>query len=611
MKKAKTIILILGIVFILTSVYCNNPSPAVPADDTKPVTVTEDKSEYVPGIVKIQSYSISRPAIIFVVNHAGNGINMDVTESIIRLFAENNANLSLALLPFVGDKDTYRVKSLQYYVEAGVVDVNVDYDRLCLDSDNVSCPGMSYEELEARLAGLDEGFKEYYGEVPEACVLGKGLFCEDTYRALENSGFKVVTAAAQDDGMTSEKFTDYAGNAAVGGLVRLPFTGNVCARDAGGNGWGDVYSVEADNDLFRAVVDSLNKNWIAVIEITPEAFAAGDGEVDEGKIGKLAEIIQYSRGLGEITTYSSWYAYMDKYFYAKPFNRVKETPKYTGKPAIIFRLDDVARGWYEEPTEAIINLFKKNNVPIELGIIPYLDGKPTFDIPAVREYMNEGVADISMHGFDWTYAQIDSSKSGLTYSEMLGKMKNSRRQLKNYYNVEPVTFTVPYDFYDENGYKAVEDAGFKIFSTHSTVEPHPSAIPVDFEGKPEQNGLYRIPTATDVCTWDAVKQKWGDVYDVSQFRDLEYYPPATEYNIQQDYSSLPVYHDFSLIKRELDKLGVAAVSIHPDAFTDANGKPDEARLKKLEEIVKWADNFASVTTFNQWYKYKQSQLTTD
>ena len=56
---------------------------------------------------------------------------------------------------------------------------------------------------------------------------------------------------------------------------------------------------------------------------------------------------------------------------------------------------------------------------------------------------------------------------------------------------------------------------------------------------------------------------------------------------------------------------MAAVSIHPDAFTDANGKPDEAKLKKLEEIVKWADNFASVTTFSQWYKYKESQQSTD
>jgi peptidoglycan/xylan/chitin deacetylase (PgdA/CDA1 family) len=610
MKYLKVIFSILLVCFLSATVYCTGVTQDNIAPEYTDSSGDTGIPDSAPTIVRLQSYSSSRPAIIFVVDHTGDGINEKITERIIRLFGENNANLSLALLPFVGEKDTYRVKSLQYYVEAGVVDVNVDYDRMCLNDDNASCPGMSYEELGARLSGLDEGFMEYYGEIPEACVLGEGLFCEDSYRALETSGFKVVTAAAQDDGLTSTQFADYAGDAAGEGLVRLPFTGNACVRNEDGS-WGDVYTAEADNDLFRAVAQSLEKNWIAVIEIAPEAFAAGDGEIDEGKIGKLAEIIQFSSGLGQITTYSSWYTYMDNYSYTAAFSRAKETPAYTGKPAIIFRLDDVAKGWYEDTTEAIIDLFKKNNVPIELGIIPYLDGKPTFDIPKVREYMNEGVADIGLHGFDWTYAQADTSKSGFTYEQLLNNLKNSRRQIKNYYNEEPVTFTVPYDFYDEVGYNAIADAGFKIFSTHTTVEPHPSAIPVDFNGKPEQNGLYRIPTASDVCNWDTIKQKWGNVYDVSQFRDLKYYSPTTEYNIQQDYSSLPVYHDFSLIKRELDKLGVAAVSIHPDAFIDADGKPDEAKLKKLEDVVKWARDFASITTFGQWYKYQESQLEKD
>ena len=465
MKYVKVIFSLL-LICILAGTFCctgipeNNIVPE-PADSSENTGI----SDYVPGIVRLQSYTSSRPAIIFVVNHSGDGVNENITERIIRLFAENNANLSLALLPFVGNKDTYRVKSFQYYVEAGVIDVNVDYDRLCLDNYNASCPGMSYEALKTKLAGLKEGFLGYYGEVPEVCVLGEGLFCEDTYRALETSGFKVVTAAMQDDGVTSTQFVDYAGNADAAGLVRLPFTGNVCAHDAGGDGWGDVYAAKADNDLFYTVIDSLNENRIAVMEITPESFAAGDGKVDEGKIEKLGEIIRYSRELGEITTYSSWYAYMDTYFYSASFSRIKETPQYTGKPAIIFRLDDVAKGWYEETTERIIQVFIKNNAPLEVGIIPYLDGKPSFDIAKVREYYDNGVLDISMHGFDWTYAQMDTSKSGLTYQELLNNLNNARRQIANYYGFAPVTFTVPNDFYDEAGYNAIMNAGFKIFST--------------------------------------------------------------------------------------------------------------------------------------------------
>jgi hypothetical protein len=107
--------------------------------------------------------------------------------------------------------------------------------------------------------------------------------------------------------------------------------------------------------------------------------------------------------------------------------------------------------------------------------------------------------------------------------------------------------------------------------------------------------------------WDDAKQEWGAVHDVTQFRELKYYPPLTEYPIQQDYSSLPFFHDFTLIKWDLDKLGVAVISIHPDGFVTADGKPDKAKLEKLDKIIKWAKQFTATTTFDQWYKYVSSK----
>jgi peptidoglycan/xylan/chitin deacetylase (PgdA/CDA1 family) len=608
MKYIKVIFSLLLVCILAGTVYCTG----VPENSitTEPTNNSDNTgiSDYVPGIVTLQSYSSARPAIIFVVNHAGQGVNEEITERIIRLFAENNASLSLALLPFIGEKDTYRVKSFQYYVEAGIADVNVDYDRICLDDTNASCPGMNYEVLVARLAKLNDGFMEYYGDVPEACVLGEGLFCEDTYRALEASGFKVVTSAVQDDRMTSVQFTDYTGNADAAGLVRLPFTGNVCARDAIGNGWGDVYAAEADNDLFRAVRESLDENRIAVMEITPEAFAAGGGEVDEGKIGKLAEIIQYSRELGEITTYTSWYAYMDKFVYSPSFARAKDTPAYDGSPAIIFRMDDVAKDWYEDTTEEIIKIFQKHNIPLAVGVIPYLDGQPTFDIAMIKKYVNEGVIDLHMHGFDWTYAQMDTKQSGLTYQELIKGLKNGKQQMKNYYGFEPVTLSVPYDYYDETGYKAINDAGFKVFSAYVGEEPYPSTIPVDFNGKPDKNGMYRIPRCADVCVWDPEIQDWGKVQNIDEFRDLEYFAPSTMYNMERDYSYLPFYHDFNNMIGQLDMTGVAVISIHPDAFVTPNGETDWEGMKKLEDIVNWARQLATITTFDKWYKYQSSLI---
>jgi hypothetical protein len=608
MKYGKVLFAILCVFFLLAYIYCTDvPDTTLPpGNDDIPVIV--DNSHEGQEIVKLPLYSGARPAIIFVVDHTGKGINENVTEGIIRLFAENKDTLSLAVLPFKGAEDIYAIKSLRYYVDAGIIDVNVNYDRICLVDYDAPCPGVSYDLLETKLTALDEGFLKYYGGEARFCVVGNGLFCEDTYNALEATGFKIVTASMQEDKLPSVQFTDFSGKPDVNGLVRLPFAGNVCARDKGSGSWGSVYDTQPDNELLSSVLSSLDKRRVAVIEISPEAFLTADNNVDNDKLDKLGELVQYSKSLGDIVTYSSWFDYMQEYVYVPTFQRTKETPAYDGGPAIIFRMDDGAKGWYEDTIKEIVQLFIDNDIPLEVGIIPYLDGKPSFDSTLLRDYYNNGVIDISMHGFDWTYAQMDTSQSGLTYSELLNNLLNSRQQIKNYYGVAPVTFTVPYDFFDETGYKAVINAGFKVFSTHTVVEPHRSVVPVDFNGNPDINGLYRIPTATDVTMWDDIKQQWGDVYDVSQFRELKYYPPSTEYHIQQDYSSLPMYHDFSLIKQELDKLGVAAMSIHPDAFITADGKPDKAKLEKLDKVIKWAKQFTSITTFTQWYKYVSSQM---
>jgi peptidoglycan/xylan/chitin deacetylase (PgdA/CDA1 family) len=610
MKYMKAVFAILCVFFLLASVYCTNLPDTTIASDSGDSPVTVNQPDDVPGNVRLQSYSGSRPAIIFVVDHTGKGINENVTESIIRQFAENKDTLSLAVLPFMGVEDTCDIKSLQYYVEAGIVDINVNYDRMCLANSEASCPGMSYEELKIKLSEIRGDFQRYYGEEPVTCVLGEGLFCEDTYNVLQATGFKIVTASMQEDELRPVQFTGFSGEPDVNGLVRLPFTGNVCAIDKSTGSWGVVYDTQPDNELFSSVISSINERRVAIIDISPEAFLTVDNEVDAGKLEKLAELIKYIKELGEITTYNSWYTYMKQYEYSAPFHRAMETPEYNGKAAIIFRLDDVAKGWYEETTEEIIKLFQNNNVPVELGIIPYLDGKPSFDIPMVRGYLNNGVADVSMHGFDWTYAQIDTSQSGLTYSELLDKILNGKRQIENYYGSDIVTFTVPNDFFDEAGFNAVKDAGFKIFGTQQIVEPHPSIIPIDYNGIPDPNGMDRIPTASDVTMWDTDKQNWGSVFDVSKLSDLKYYTETPGFYFPREIpEDLPFYNDlYYEVDFEMDKIGIAVLGIHPDAFIDSNGKPDKTKLEKLDRIIKWAKNFASVTTFDQWYKYTESKL---
>jgi hypothetical protein len=279
-------------------------------------------------------------------------------------------------------------------------------------------------------------------------------------------------------------------------------------------------------------------------------------------------------------------------------------PVYNGGTTVIFRLDDVCQGWHEDTVEAIIKVFKNNGVPLDVGVISNVAGTDSFKIPWLQEYVDRGDVGISVHGFDWTYYQLDTTKSGFTFDYIKWKLMKARDQYLHYFGVSPVALTVPTDFFDEDGYKAIDEAGFKIFATQIEIEPHASAgEPVDYQGRPDRNGMYRIPTASDVSTWDAVNQTFGDPVDVS---NLAATPDFCKY-----FSALSIsttYNDLGFqLCSVLGQLGVAAVGIHPTSFLDKDGKPDQAKLQKLDAIVKWVKTFATITTFEQWYNYTTSK----
>jgi hypothetical protein len=125
-------------------------------------------------------------------------------------------------------------------------------------------------------------------------------------------------------------------------------------------------------------------------------------------------------------------------------------------------------------------------------------------------------------------------------------------------------------------------------------------VKVDFNGVKNQNGMYRIPTATDVCNWDNCT--WGDVFDISDIMAIADY---CKYHAAWDIVSS--YNDFgAMLCGTLKNLGVAAVGIHPDAFVGIDGKPDQDKLDKLDIIIKYCKTVATITTFEQWCNFTKS-----
>jgi hypothetical protein len=235
--------------------------------------------------------------------------------------------------------------------------------------------------------------------------------------------------------------------------------------------------------------------------------------------------------------------------------------------------------------------------------------------------VDDNVVGISVHGYDWTFYQLDISqnylkhldenpcinvyaaraeaeKAKVTYEELKYKLLQARCKFLTYFGINPISFTVPTDYYDELGYKAIQDAGYKVFSVHQSVEPCPSLKPVDYNCQVDlDKGMYRIPTASDMCVW--YNCAWTNVIDLEKpMKQKDYciyigaWADSTEYN---DYGIT--------ICTQMNALGVAALGIHPDCFVDKNGKPDMAKLEKLDKIIKWFKSFATIMTFEQWYRY--------
>jgi hypothetical protein len=254
-------------------------------------------------------------------------------------------------------------------------------------------------------------------------------------------------------------------------------------------------------------------------------------------------------------------------------------PAYPGVPVVIFRMDDAEKGVYQEVVEQIIKLFEKNKVPLDVGVVPYAKGRYSYDMPYLKQYLDAGVISISVHGYEHVPMEFDTAQSGKNYRELTSNLVKARERFKKYYGIAPAAFTVPYDFLSEEGYRAIQDAGFKIISTQKAVEKHPSIEPVDYFGNKDENGMIRICTIDDVARWDNEKKKWGDIYSADLKNSL-----------------------FYSIKWGLTNLGTAVVNIHPQAFVDENNVIDPLKLDKLDEIIKLSQTLGLITTFEEWYQ---------
>jgi len=153
---------------------------------------------------------------------------------------------------------------------------------------------------------------------------------------------------------------------------------------------------------------------------------------------------------------------------------------------VIFRFDDYARSCSNIGTE-LLAVFQEHNIPCTYGVIPYASDTFTDD-PAncvaidpetagrLTGAVRSGLVEVALHGFAHRDNAIaprspgsESEFRGLGYSSQLRMLSVGKATLESLYHVGVTTFIPPWNSYDENTLRALEDLGFDMVSSSSAT----------------------------------------------------------------------------------------------------------------------------------------------
>jgi peptidoglycan/xylan/chitin deacetylase (PgdA/CDA1 family) len=612
--KIRLVLLVVMGVMLFPSISCQETVSGLSLKlQSKPSETIQVQSK-----VPVPSYN-GEPAIIFRMDDVAKGRNEEIVESIIRLFGKNNVPLNVSIIPCADGRDSYEMPFLKQYVNAGIIDISIHGNQHIATEFDTTKSGIEYQKLKSALVLARSQIQQYFGVNPVAFTVPYDYFSEDGYNAVQDSGFKIFSTQKAVEPHPSIQLVNYTGNADTGGMSRLCTVSDVATWDTVKQQWGEIYAADIKNELFSSVDWGLNTLGVAVVSIHPQAFLNSINSIDDKKLEKLDSIVKLSKQRATITTFEAWYQYALELLIKPPHQRVKKTPAYTGGPAVIFRMDDAEKGFYEETTEQLIKVFQKNGIPLDVGVMPLGAGRISYDIPFLLRYLDDGVIDISMHGYKNTFLEFDTKRSGTMYNELDETLKGcfkdtygnvsytptrtsyeilkdglikARDNFRRYFGEAPVSFTVPYDIFNEDGYRVAQDAGFKVFSSIIGVEPYPSVTePVNYFGRKDPNGMYRLPSLDEVAEWDDTHCKWGSVLSLANPSDSLY---------------------TSLQLGLTGSMGLAVLRLHPQVFIDAAGKPDPVKLNKLDAIIKYIlehrEKYGQVITFQSWYEFASRHI---
>lgn len=181
------------------------------------------------------------------------------------------------------------------------------------------------------------------------------------------------------------------------------------------------------------------------------------------------------------------------------------------KARFIFRWDDVSRFHDRDKFRALVDLFRKYDVPAALAVIPdNHDDEIKFGVQPeerfvdeIRELVRAGW-EVAQHGYRhikhtesggiWGLNRA-SEFAGREYADQITDLRGGRDILRDY-GLEPATFVPPWHSFDEATLNALSEIGFRVISDGIFLYPRMAGtllqLPVIFWSAPRRMTTLRF-----------------------------------------------------------------------------------------------------------------------
>lgn len=141
---------------------------------------------------------------------------------------------------------------------------------------------------------------------------------------------------------------------------------------------------------------------------------------------------------------------------------------------VCYRCDDV---WMQidGKNDSIFRLFKKYSIPLTCGVIPFdscgnIIIRNDARLEQLKNLQSEGLIEIALHGYAHYLTGTHGELDGLDYGTQLYKLSKGKHVLDSIFQTNVITFIPPYNWYDENTIRALEQIGIVNISADPEEE---------------------------------------------------------------------------------------------------------------------------------------------